>query len=333
MTSVKVPLIAVVGLIGLCALGCSNTDSSPNTPLSDPIIVSLVTQDHCIGVGDRPVVCYNLSVYDPNIATKNVTVRAYHRTDALGAVILGVGGYGTSYYSNFGPEAVETIETLYGTGLEVYEIRWDDPKGWAHESDGHGYAESVEGYSSVVEWLSENAMNNPELVYAQGNSGGSIQIAFGLALYGLDQIVDVAILSGGPPVADLRRGIFGELDDESRWPDDLAGLGVTDYLMGWENNGEYCIERAAPQNILALIDEASLVSPTRSREYSYSADVYFVESDDETNADHQGFIYYEALTSSKYWHYLSTTTEHRVPSTPEGAEMIRTIITTDLAGR
>lgn len=328
--------IALFAIFSLCGiLGCGSKASAPHNPPSENPgpIVRLDQTTECSGVGGRLVTCYMLTVEEVGIGTRGVAVRAYQQTGSSGAALLGVGGYGTTFYSNYGPEAVETIETLYGLGLEVFEIKWEGDQGWADGYAGLGYARAVMGYSTVVQWLYDNVMDNPDLIYAQGNSGGSIQIAFGLAMYGLEQYIDVAILSGGPPVSDLRRGIFGDLADEARWPDGLAGLSVTDLLMGWEDNGDYCVARSASDSILTLIDDASLVSPTEQRLLSYSTMVHFVESDDETNADHQGAIYFDAITSAKEWHFISSTTEHRVPSTQEGASLIRSIIETDLTER
>ena len=52
--------------------------------------------------------------------------------------------------------------------------------------------------ATAFHWVHEN-IHQGGLLAAQGNSGGSAQIAFSLAYYGLDEILDLANLSGGPP--------------------------------------------------------------------------------------------------------------------------------------
>lgn len=44
------------------------------------------------------------------------------------------------------------------------------------------------------------------LFAAQGNSGGSAQIAFSLAYYGLDEVLDLVNLGGGPPPCPISTG-------------------------------------------------------------------------------------------------------------------------------
>jgi hypothetical protein len=42
-----------------------------------------------------------------------------------------------------------------------------------------------------------------------GNSAGSSQVAYGLSSYGLDRILDAAVLTAGPPHAEIARGCLG----------------------------------------------------------------------------------------------------------------------------
>jgi len=299
----------------ILSCGCTNLISS----------VTLIEKKDCEVYG-HPAICYKLEVKSKGIPTREVIIRAYHKENSKGAVIFTTGGPGNSYYLSYGKEALSTIETLYQNDLEIYEICWLGDYGWGTHADGFGYAKAVGAYTDLIKWMNNNIIDNTEFLFAQGNSGGSIQIAYGLALYGLDEYFDMVILTGGPPTSDLQRGIFGNDSDPARWPEGLFGFSVTDYLMGWENNGDYCKERIAPKEIHRELDNVSLVSPTQPRQYNYETKLNFINCDDPTAADHQGEIYYDKVSSEKYWHYIGNLTVHEIPSTKEGAEKIRELI-------
>jgi hypothetical protein len=164
------------------------------------------------------------------------------------------------------------------------------------------------------------------MVFATGNSGGSFQIAFGLAKFGLDSIFDMVILTGGPPISDLKSGVFGDKTDIKRWPNGLVGgLGLTDYLMGWTDE-QYCKNRIAPDSIMNSLDTVSLVSKLSKRQYKYETFVNFVQSDDPTNAHNQARLYYDTIQSQKAWIYLDDVYEHAVPSNHQGASRIINLI-------
>ncbi len=311
-------------------LACSSSPAQPEGGEAESLVTLLETVS-CEAFG-HDVECLTLSVTSEGLPPRQLTVRRFARTGSQGALILTRGGTGNQWYSGYGPEAESTIETAFTAGLEVYEFKWSGVMGWAEGAEGaRGYDRAVGAYSHVLRWLADNVMDNPGgFLIAQGNSGGSVQIAFGLALYGLEEILDVAILSGGPPVADLRRAIFGEASDIALWPDGLYGFEFTDYLMGWSGNGDYCVQRSVPpemeEEIFAALDSVSLVSPTAPRDHDLATTVHFVQTNDITNADDQALLYHDALVAEKHWHYLGGISDHAVPGTPQGAAMIRQLI-------
>jgi len=320
-------------LLCLFLMGCSHSPAQPDTGESASSVTLLNTQI-CDAFGHE-VECLTLSVISEGLPARELMIRRYARSGSVGALVLTRGGTGNDWYTGYGPEAEATIESAYADGLEIYEYRWSGAMGWAESAEGaRGYDRAVGAYSTVLRWLADNVMDNPEFILAQGNSGGSFQIAYGLAIHGLEDILDVAILSGGPPVADLRRGIFGDLDDPLRWPDGLLGFGLTDYIMGWLDNGDYCLNRWVPPEmeaaVFAALDSVSLVSLTAPRDYDYPTRVHFIQTDDETNADDQAAHYFDILTGDKEWHYFGEITDHAVPGTPEGGGMIRKLIKEEL---
>jgi len=274
-----------------------------------------------------PSISYTFDIDAHGISTREVIVNAYEQPGSSGAVVLTTGGYGNSFYSfKFGVEAQKLIDSLYTNGFEVYEIKWNDTMGWAENCEGIGsYHQAVGAYSVLVNHLHQNYFDNNNLVFASGNSGGSIQIAFGLAMFDLETIFDMVVLTGGPPISDLKTGIFGNGTEPEWWPNGLGGFALTDYLMGWTSQ-QYCVNRTAPQYIQDALDTVSLVSPVSNRDYDYSTFVNFVQSSDPTNADHQAEIYYDTISSSKDWYYLPSVNVHEVPESAEGSAKIRELI-------
>jgi hypothetical protein len=262
-----------------------------------------------------------------NIPTREVRVTGYLQTVSKGTVILTSGGKGTSYYSAiYGNESKRMIDSLHSEGLEVFEIKYVDSLGWAQHCNGiGGYHKAVEIYSVMVNYLYHNKINNNNIMMATGNSGGSFQIAYGLTDYGLDSLLDMVIFTGGPPVSDLKTGVFGNSSEPETWPYLPGGLGLTDHLMGWSTQ-QYCLNRTAPDSIKDLLDSVSLVSSIAGRDYNYSCITNFVQSDDPTHADKQAQLFYDTIQSTKYWHYLPNVNIHAVPSSIEGALKITEII-------
>ncbi len=282
------------------------------------------TQNH--NIWGIPSTSYTFDIDANGIATREVIVNAYEQINSAGAVVLTTGGTGTSYYSQYGIEAKNLIDSLYTNGFEVYEIKWNNSMGWTENCEGNGtYHNAVGAYSVLVNHLYQNYFDNNNLVFASGNSGGSIQIAFGLALFNLETIFDMVVLTGGPPISNLKTGIFGNGTEPEWWPNGLGGFALTDYLMGWTSQ-QYCVNRTASQSIQDALDTVSLVSPISYRDYDYLTFVNFVQSNDPTNANHQAEIYYDTISSNKDWHYLPTVNIHEVPESAEGSAKIRDLI-------
>ncbi len=93
------------------------------------------------------------------------------------------------------------IDTMVKDGLVAVEVAWVDPGIW-----GGPQARTLAcRYATVAKWVYANLHQGGKqtLFAAQGTSGGAAQIAFALAHYGLDNVIDLANLGGGPPVCPL----------------------------------------------------------------------------------------------------------------------------------
>ena len=116
-----------------------------------------------------------------------------------GTIVLTTGGPGTfPYYGSAESITGKMIDTFVSDGLLTVEVKWEEPGIW------HGDSRAITlacRYATVARWMYDNLHEGGEetLFAAQGNSGGAAQIAFGLAHHGLDEVIDLANLGGGPP--------------------------------------------------------------------------------------------------------------------------------------
>ena len=116
-----------------------------------------------------------------------------------GTIVLTTGGPGTfPYYGSLEDIAGMMVDTFVNDGFVTVGIKWEEPGIWHVDSRAITLACR---YATVARWVYDNLHEGGEetLFVAQGNSGGAAQIAFGLAHYGLDEIIDLANLGGGPP--------------------------------------------------------------------------------------------------------------------------------------
>lgn len=114
-----------------------------------------------------------------------------------GTIVLTTSGDGTRYYRLAPREVSQMVDIYVASGLLAVEVAWDAPGIW-----GGARARTLAcRYATVTRWVYDNlhqATPGARFV-AQGTGGGASQIAFGLAHYGLDDVVTDAHLAGGPP--------------------------------------------------------------------------------------------------------------------------------------
>jgi hypothetical protein len=137
-----------------------------------------------------------------------------------GTVIIqiGGGGTGTGEANTYGTAAFTTLNNL---GLRIVQVAWAgggvDNGMWqgSPSSSSYGGDSSPDGpldlscrfatlSKTVCEDSTLHASGKPCIAY--GQSGGSSAIAYTLARYGGGDWLDGAVLSGGPPIGDLKRG-------------------------------------------------------------------------------------------------------------------------------
>ena len=246
--------------------------------------------------GDR---CIELEVVCPMIDDAPAGLRVTG-TGTIGTVVLTTGGNGTGLYGNQAGDVVEGfINDLLGDGYLVVELAWDDlapgpdPLLGVWEKPAGSTLGSISlacRSATALEWIFEN-LHQGGLFIAQGNSGGSAQIAFSLAYYGLN-ILDLANLSGGPPPCPISAGGVVNFADQEDC--------VVDGLLFDENHEPL------------LFEDPRLDYPNTSVRFFIGEDEpseYITQTANE---------YHDRIESDKCIQIISNT-EHQVGRTAEGA--------------
>lgn len=141
-----------------------------------------------------------------------------------GVVVFFSGARGTSYWSTSGgrrSSATPTesfLATLRRDGFITIQVRWDDAWLVAPAGEQPGPARLACRPASVIKWVYQRFYVplglSPKVgrcgFCITGNSGGATQVSYALSHYGLDEIVDMVIPSGGPPHAALVKGCLAD---------------------------------------------------------------------------------------------------------------------------
>ena len=157
-----------------------------------------IADSGCAGpFGDR---CLDLIVTCPGISDATVTLRVTG-TSIGGTAVLTTAGNGRSPYrpNNETVEGYDNVigmtDTLLADGYRLVELIWKPPGVW----DGRGGSITLACRPATAIRLVYDNFYEGALYLAQGTSGGAAQIAFSLAYYGVDDILDLANLASGPP--------------------------------------------------------------------------------------------------------------------------------------
>lgn len=161
--------------------------------------------------------------------------------EARGLVALTIGGLGTERQGI----NLSFIQGLAGDGFEAVVMSWVDP--WLKSAPGEeaGPARLACRTATAIRWIHDNLyqeLGAPSGAVGEcgfcltGNSGGASQIGYALSFYGLGEIVDAAVLSGGPPHAALDEGCLGE----TGLGYDARSAGIIDLSYGFVDGGGPC---------------------------------------------------------------------------------------------
>ena len=280
----------------------SATETMPDASPS----VILTGQSEC-GEGQE---CYEVTVTCQGLASRDATVRASHLSGSKGAVVSVGGGYTTGFYG--GRSALE----LQADGYETYQLLYQGELGYFTGVIGAGLKNVTCSTSELIKWIASDLADNPNVMGAHSLSAGSMQLGYGLAVYGLGDILDVVVLAAGPIHSDLVNTCF-------TYSSPARGL-VLDYAHDWVGKGDYCQNGSGPDSIIPILEADSIVSPDPAevRKYHYPrAKVVFIEGEEDVGNVALARVFYDAITSEKTWIVLPGV-GHIVPRYPSGADAI-----------
>jgi hypothetical protein len=281
-------------------------------PTTTPAVQLISQEDY----GENQVV-YTVTIDDSGLPTREAQIRAAHISGASGFVVFTGGGWGKSWFGDGSDAGVQIMALMHDNGCETYEIKWIGEQGWGDGCLGQGFKETTRAFSLVVRWISDDLAINPEFGGIMGNSAGSMLVGYGLTIHGLEDIVDIAILTAGPMHSDL---------DDTCYD---YGYGmravIIDYLMGWLNNGDYCQVGEGPEWTHEALRADSIVSevPGEVRDYNYpTTKVVFVEGEDDEAAVTLTIVFHDVITTEKEWIVIPDV-GHGVLGSPDAVTIIK----------
>ena len=194
----------------LCALAIT-LSVSVFSPAQDTIgVIDKETAIGCPSGGLSGAACHALTVTCPDVQDYTAYLKVFTPANPIGLVMLGTGGLGTGLYEDatYGPV---TVKDLYSSGYTVAEISFGAPfvttatqpvQGWQVDTNGAGMTKAACRYATIANWVKRTL--TPEKPFCvSGNSAGSAVIGYGLSHYGIDRILNFALLSSGPPFSRL----------------------------------------------------------------------------------------------------------------------------------
>jgi hypothetical protein len=162
-----------------------------------------------------------------------------------GVVMFFSGGAGTEWWA-YTPPALDFLNGLRRDGFTVVQVRWIDPWLVAAPGEQAGPARLACRPATTIQWVHDNlyvSLSNPGLKKGEcgfcitGQSGGASQVSYALSHYGLEDIVDAVIPTGGPPHAALAKGCLRNPGEDAYWFASPGPAFVIDLSYGYRGNG------------------------------------------------------------------------------------------------
>jgi len=137
----------------------------------------------------------------------------------VGTVIFFTGGAGTTYWSSANEFLPSFVNDLIALRYNVLQVRWKSE--WEASARGlnSGIAKLACRPATMISYLHKTFQPATSRLIITGNSGGASQVSYPLAYYGLDQIVDVMIPTGGPPHSALQKSCMQNAGEDGYWFD------------------------------------------------------------------------------------------------------------------
>lgn len=284
-----------VTVLGACPMG---SGSLPN---------SSCTYVRVASPGNKPANC-QLRIAEPDPGTTR-----------RGTVLLGSGGAGADFYEEV-IGGYELIRALQSRGFRVVDRRWDD--GWFGRNEP--MIEQSHRYATLLSWVRKNHYDGG-VMCAVGNSGGAGEIGYALTTWGRSNLLDVAVLCGGPPFS--RIDYMCGFPTEPAWQSQclkLVPAGVMECgipMCAAAVGSASCQRTVSVGTTAAAMYADSILHPSPLVHFPSTRVHFLIGAQDCTVAGPQALLLYDAITSEKVLEFVPRT-PHWVPQTPEGRDAI-----------
>jgi hypothetical protein len=231
----------------------------------------------CPGIEDLPA---TIAVAQPNVAPK-------------GTIFAHLGGGGTDFFT-------ANLGAMLSAGYRTFQIAWSTD--W-EQTKSAGILQGACRPATAMQWAYDNVQKGDTTTAfcGIGHSGGSAVLAYSLAHYGMERVLDYAQLQAGPP--------FGRIDyacDPASYmgpprmlcpenPD--APITLKPEVGTWENTGD--CGGTATDSDRAKWAADSVVSP--GADYDYGATpVDFIDCATNPNGTTGGAYFYSSAIKSPH---------------------------------
>ncbi len=184
--------------------GDSNTNTSNVLPSGTASVSGTCTPASGQGeVGPPGATCERLVVHCPNVDDIFVDLRTSLPTAGTprGTVVFGSGVGGGSFLlssASANDPPLQVAAALRQQGYTLIERGWDASSsgGWWTSTTGSGIAARACRHATLMRFLSARQPANQALC-AVGHSGGAVELAYSTMFYDLDNVLDLALFTGG----------------------------------------------------------------------------------------------------------------------------------------
>ncbi len=332
-------------ILGLCLIvtvtSCKkNTGSLPGTepPLgSQPLplgkyLANSETDSTC----PAGYTCYGFEIEAPGV-TKNergfLAVAPYRGTPR-GLIMFTTGSGGSEWWTRISSsQQYQLAEELRSLGFTVVQLRWKI--NWLISSPGNdaGTSRLACRPATVIKYVYDNfyvplgitKQTGKAGFCITGNSGGATQVSYALSHYGLENIIDVAIPTGGPPHSVLNKSCMNRPAEQAYW----FALDTRQFID--QGFGFFDGNGPAARNDPSFVSRWLVESiTTGGSDYNHPATrIHFLIGQTDLNMQPLSKDYFDRLKSagSPFVSYdIVPNTGHGVQGTPEGRAAMKAAI-------
>ncbi len=169
--------------------------------------------------------CSGFEVTCPSVtnpANGYLALAAHTQGTPRGLIMFFTGSRGTNWWSSR-PDAFALAEELRTLGFTIAQVRWEDS--WLVSSPGNDAGTAHLGCrpATVIRHVYDNYYLPLGITLSRigqagfcitGNSGGASQVSYALSHYGLEDILNVVIPTGGPPHSALAKSLLNNPGEE-----------------------------------------------------------------------------------------------------------------------